>query len=164
MMDWIKEWIVGLTSVSVLLAAAKTLIPKGSVRQIGEFACGLLLLITMASPLMELDAEALGAALTEHHIAQTQSTGLLAIENTELIKEIIQEKTCAYISDKAEELGLKCTAEVEYEYSEDGRAFPVSVTVKGDWTEEQRRKLERLIESDLAVPKDNQTYERESEP
>lgn len=164
MMELLKNWIAGVSAASVLLAAAKTLIPKGSVKQVGEFACGLILLLAVSAPLVKLDLGELSLALTKLRMAETQSSELLALENTMLIKEIIEEKTCAYISDKAKELGMECSAEVTYEYSEEGLAYPVAVKVKGCWTETQRSRLEALIEADLAVSKDNQTYEKENDP
>ena len=164
MTEWVKAWIVGISAASVLLAAAKTLIPKGSIRQVGEFACGLILLLAAAAPLAELDEGALSLALTELRMADWESTGLLEIENTELVKEIIDEKTCAYISDKAKELGMECTVEVDYEYSEDGLAYPAAVRITGTWTEAQRDRLTAFLESTLAVSKEDQTYEEVKTP
>lgn len=164
MMEWMKEWIVGVTAASVLLATVKTMIPKGSIKQVGEFACGLILLLAVAAPLTELDEGSLSLALTEFRMADWESSELLKLENTELIKEIIDEKTCAYISDKAKELGMDCTAEVDYEYSDDGFAYPVSVRIRGSWTDTQRSQLTAFLESELVISKDNQTYERVNAP
>ena len=163
-MELLKNWIMGIAAASVLLAAAKTLIPKGSVKQVGEFACGLILLLAVSAPLVKLDLKELSIALTELRMAEAQSSELLRLENNMLIKEIIEEKTAAYISDKAKGLGMECAAEVTYEYSEEGRTYPVSVKVTGRWTEAQRSRLEALIEADLAVSKDKQTYEEENDP
>jgi len=164
MMELIKDWILGITSASVLLSIAKALIPKGAVKQVGELACGLILLMAIAAPLAELDIGELSLALTEYRMSGEGSAGLLKIENTELIKEIIEEKTAAYISDKATELGMHCSAEIAYEYSETGLVYPVAVSLRGTWTESQRAQLTAFIESELAVPKDKQTYEKENMP
>jgi stage III sporulation protein AF len=161
MMDWIREWIMSVTATSVLLAAVQTLIPKGGVKKVGELACGLLLLLSVSTPLVKLDADELAITLTEFRMQELDVTKLLEIQNTELVKEIIEEKTAAYISDKAAELGLDCTAKVTYEYSRDGQAYPSSVWIKGNWSEEQKEKLTARIEYDLAIPKEKQTYEKE---
>ena len=164
MMEWTKDWIMGITAVSVFLAAAKALLPKGSVKQVGEFACGLLLLLAVSAPLVKLDVGELSAALTELRLAEAGDTQLLEIENTKLIKEIIAEKTAAYISDKATELGMDCTVEVTYQYQSDGLAYPTAVCIKGGWNEAQREELTAFIETNLAVPRDAQTYEKEHDP
>jgi stage III sporulation protein AF len=103
-------------------------------------------------------------ALTELRLAESGSTQLLEIKNINLVKEIIAEKTAAYISDKATELGMDCTVEVTYQYSDDGMAYPESVRIKGAWDHTQQQALSDFIESNLAVSKDNQTYEREQDP
>lgn len=164
MMEWVKEWIVGISAASVLLSAVKTLIPKGNVRRVGEFACGLILLLVVAAPLAELDEGEISLALTQLRMAEWGSAELLEIENDELVKEIIDEKTCAYISDKAKELGMNCTVEVDYEFSEEGLAYPAAVRVKGSWTEAQRSQLTDFLASTLAVSEENQTYEEVKTP
>jgi stage III sporulation protein AF len=164
MIEWVREWIIGITTVSVLLSAAKALIPKGSIKQVGEFACGLLLFLAISAAVLKLDAGEMSLALTELRLAESGSTQLMEIENINLVKEIIAEKTAAYISDKATELGMDCTVEVTYQYSDDGMAYPESVRIKGAWDHTQQQALSDFIESNLAVSKDNQTYEREQDP
>lgn len=159
MMELIRQWIVGVTCAAVLLAIVQCLMPAGGVRRVGRLAGGLLLLLAIVAPLAGLDEQALSVALTEYRMAATDSTGLLELENERLVKEIIEEQTAAYISDKAKELGADCTAEVTYEYSGDGMVYPIAVTVRGALTAQQRSQLTQIIEADLAVPEENQTYE-----
>lgn len=159
MMELLRQWILGITCASVLLAAAQCLMPAGGARRVGSLAGGLLLLLAVAAPLARLDEGALSLAMTEYRLADTGSAALLELENKRLVKQIIEEQTAAYISDKAEELGAVCAAEVTYDYSGDGVAYPVSVTVRGALTQDQQARLTRLIEAELAVPKENQTYE-----
>lgn len=160
MMSALKEWIMGITCVSVLLAAAQCLMPEGTVRKIGNLAGGLLLLLGLAAPITKLDMEGLSLALTKYRVMETDSAALLELENTRLLKKVIEEQTAAYILDKAAEIGVECTAEVSYEYSDTGEAYPVAVTIWGDLTDEEERKLSRIIESDLAILRENQIYEK----
>ena len=164
MMVVVRQWIVGVTCAAVLLAITQCLMPSGAVRRVGRLAGGLLLLLAVIAPLASLDVEALGAALTEYRMAESDSTALLELENERLVKTIIEEQTAAYISDKASELGGTCTAAVTYEYGEDGTACPVAVTIRGTLTEQQRSRLIGIIETDLAIPEENQTYEGEDDP
>lgn len=159
MMELLRNWITGIACVAVLLSAAQCLMPQGSIRKIGNLTGGLLLLLTIATPLAKLDEAALALALSEYRMAEMGSEALLQIENERLVKEIIAEQTGAYISDKAAELGAECTVDVDYEYREDGSVFPTAVTVSGSLTEEQLAQLQQFIEINLAVPKEKQTYE-----
>lgn len=159
MMGLLRDWIIGITCVAVLLAAAECLMPKGSIRKIGRLAGGLLLLLTVAKPLLELDEDSLAMALSQYRIAETGGSELLQIENERMVKEIIAEQTAAYISDKANDLGADCVVEVAYEFSEEGVVFPTAVTVSGPVTEKQRIELQEFIEVNLGVSKENQTYE-----
>lgn len=158
MMDWVKNWIISVTCVSILLAAVQCLMPPGGVKRVGQLTGGLLMLLAAASPLLELDLAELSLSLTELRMEQSGSSALLELENTRLVKEIIAEQTAAYIADKAMELGADCAVEVTYEYSEDGMAYPVAVTVTGPLTSEQRAELERWLEAELAVPREDQSY------
>ena len=164
MMDVIRQWIVGVTCASVLLAITQSLMPAGGVRRVGRLAGGLLLLLAATAPLASLDGAALGATLTEYRVAESGSAALLELENERLVKEIIEEQTAAYISDKARELGGTCTAEVTYEYGDEGMVRPVAVSIRGTLTEQQRSRLTGIIETDLAIPEENQTYEGEGDP
>lgn len=159
MMDLLRQWIMGITCAAVLLAGARCLMPAGGVRKVGSLAGGLLLLLAVAAPLTKLDEGALSLAMTEYRMAESGSAGLLELENKRLLKAIIEEQTAAYILDKAEALGAACTAEVTYEYSGDGTAYPTAVTVRGELTRQQQDRLTQFIEADLAIPKENQTYE-----
>ncbi len=159
MMDMLRQWIFGVTCASVILAAARCLMPAGGVRRAGSLAGGLLILLAVAAPLLRLDVNVLSLAMAEYRMAEQEGARMLELENKQLIKRIIAEQTCAYISDKAKELGAQCAVEVIYEYSEEGVAYPVAVTVRGELTQQQQVQLAKFIEVELAVPMENQTYE-----
>lgn len=50
-------------------------------------------------------------------------------------------------------------AAATYGYDEDGVPCPWEVTARGAWTQEQRERLERLLEEELGVPAQRQHYE-----
>ena len=80
-------------------------------------------------------------------------------QNNLFYQTIIEESAAAYIVDKAEELGIFCQAEVTFSYDEDGVPCLWEVTARGDWTDEAREALARLLEDDLGVPPQRQHYE-----
>ena len=158
MMELLREWITGITCISILVTAAQCLISEGTVRKVGSLAGGLLLLLALIMPLKSIDTKDISLALAEYRLIESNSVELLELENKRLVKAIIEEKTAAYVLDKAEAIGVTCSVEVSYAYSDNGVAYPVEITIFGDLTKEQENKLTRIIETDLAVTKAKQFY------
>lgn len=69
---------------------------------------------------------------------------------------IIKEETEAYIQDKAEELGAQIRAEITL--SEDDFPIPVSVVIRGSPAEHIRGRLQRILETDVGIEKENITW------
>lgn len=159
-MDLIRQWIVGITCAAMIAALAEALAPEGSVKKAGRLAGGLLLMLAVVRPLVGLDYGALAGSLSQSRLYEAGYAQVLEEKNIELMKAIIEEQTAAYISDKAGALGMDCTAQVTYHYGEDGQIWPESVVVRGVFTDSQRESLTRAIEVGLAVPEENQLYER----
>lgn len=164
MMELIRQWIVGITGAALILALTDALIPGGSAKKVGRLAGGLLMMLAVVQPLVGLDYDALAQVLSEYRVTAAGYGDALEQENERLVKAIIEEQTAAYISDKAEELGMDCTAEVTYHYGTDGAVWPEFIFVRGHFTEQQREALSRYLEAELAVPEESQTFERVTEP
>ena len=69
MMAAAREWLCAVVAVTLLLAAAQTLIPEGAIRRIASFVGGLILLVTLLRPgderwQAQLAAAAKGRSLT----------------------------------------------------------------------------------------------------
>jgi stage III sporulation protein AF len=162
-MELIRTWLIGVTAAALVAALADSLAPEGAVRKIGKLAGGLLMVVAILQPLVQLDDSALAAALAQTRLeAQGYSTALEE-ENERLMKLIIEEQTGAYIQDKAAQLGVTCTAQVTCQENEEGELYPASVTVYGELSETQADALTRLIQGDLAIPAEEQHYERTKE-
>ena len=159
MTELVRQWLLGVACTALILAVADSLAPEGSVKRICRLAGGLALLLAAVSPLLRLDGGALIDAL-EGYRAQIQSyEETLERQNNLFYQTVIEQSTAAYIVDKAEGLGISCQAEVTFSYDEDGVPFPWEVTARGDWTDETREAMERLLEDDLGVPPQRQHYE-----
>ena len=159
MMEVVRQWLLGVACTALVMAAADSLAPEGSVKRVCRMAGGLALLLAAVGPFIRLDSGMLSEML-EGYRAQIQSyEETLEEQNILFYQTIIEENTAAYIVDKAEELGIFCQAEVTFSYDEDGVPCPWEVTARGDWTDEARVALERLLEDDLGVPPRRQHYE-----
>lgn len=160
----LKQWITGITCAAIIAAAAQALAPPGRVKKAGRLAVGLLLLLAVLKPLGGLDYDALAGALARYRPDSAACAAALEEKNQAVLKTVIEEKTGAYISDKAEALGMNCAAEVTYYYGPDGEVRPEAVVVRGEFTENQQAQLSRALEGELGIPAARQSFERTGEP
>jgi len=171
MMDWMRQWLLGVTCTALVLALAESLSPAGNVKKVCRLAGGLALVLAVVSPILSLDEGAMSRALSEYgfHVQRYEEAlseqndllfkTIMAEKNNLLYQTIIEDRTAAYIVDKAEEMGILCQTEVTFAYDEDGMPYPWEVTARGTWTQEQRQALAHMLEEDLGVPPQRQTYE-----
>ena len=159
MTEVVRQWLLGVACTALVLAVADSLAPDGSVKRVCRLAGGLALLLAAVSPVLRLDSGALADALEDYRAQVRSYEDALEEQNFLFYQTVIEESTAAYIVDKAEEMGIFCQAEVTFSYDEDGVPCPWEVTARGDWTDEAREALERLLEEDLGVPPQRQHYE-----
>lgn len=164
MMDFLRSWLIGITAAAIVLALADSLMPTGSVKRIGKLAGGLVLMFAILRPVMNIDYEMLSGALAGYRFEAQQYSSSLEIENERLKKIIIEDRTGAYIQEKAEELGVSCDVDVTCRVNEEELFYPASVVISGDFTQEQINSLMRIVEADLAIPGQMQQYERTAAP
>ena len=158
MLELIARWVLGVTAAALAVAVADALCPEGSVRAVLRLTGGLVLLTAVLTPLLRLDTEALGRALTEYRLELDGAAARLEEENETLMRDIIEEQAAAYIQDKAAGQGIDCRVSVEAAGTGDW-PVPTSVTVEGTLTEGQRAALTQMIQADFAIPAERQTYE-----
>lgn len=92
---------------------AEGLTPPGTIRKIGKLTGGLVLLVSILQPVVELDPAALTRSLTEYKLELGAYSAQLEEENGELMKSIIEEQSAAYILDKAAQQGIACQVTVQ---------------------------------------------------
>lgn len=160
MMSLVKSWLLGMTCAAMVMALAESLIPEGRMRKICRLAGGLVMVLAAVSPVLQLDLTALENWPAELSSAGGQYTAALERGNDFLYETIIAEKTAAYISDKAAELGASCTAEVTVVQTAEGMPLPASAVLRGTWTAEQQSELAALLTRDLGLDPDCVRFER----
>ena len=160
MMAAARAWLTAVVSVTLLLSVIQMLTPKGSLREITSFVGGLLLLAVLLRPLGSVDLSAVSLNLDAYRQTVEQRQAELEQEGQKELVGLIEAELESYISDKAEDLGIRCTVAVETR-EQDGYPVPWAVTVRGSLTAEQREALIRRIEADFAIPAERQTYHME---
>ena len=153
-MGALREWLTSVVVVSVLLAVVQTLIPEGTVRKIGAFTGGLILLVTLLQPLLGVDFEDLELRLEQSRETVEQRQQELEQAGEREMAELIERQTAAYIWDKADALGLDLSAEVRVERGPDGIPLPVSTTLTGTYSEA----LSAYLERELGIPRERQVW------
>ena len=159
MMELVRQWLLGVTCTAMVLALAEGLVPEGNAKKVCRLAGGLALLLAAVSPVIGIDKGLFTRVLAEYQAMAQQYEKNLEEKNVLLYQTIIEDAAAAYIVDKAEEIGISCQVEVTFSYDEDGVPSPWEVTARGGWTEEQRIRLEQLVEESLGVSAQRQYYE-----
>ncbi len=157
MMQGIKSYLLSLVAASLLCALARALLPKGAARRALSIGCALLLALTALRPLTKLNLESFSAALSRVKTDAESARSGVRLQNNDLVCTIIKQQCEAYISDKAEQLGLALQVSVSVG---DAGAYPhpTAVTLVGAATPQQQSALTQDIENNLAIPKEAQTW------
>ena len=117
---------------------------------------GLFLAFTVITPVLKLDFDdAIG--IVEDYMAEADDAARHGEDlATDAMGEIIKEQTAAYILDKATSYGA--TVHVTVDISKDSVPVPLSVCLDGNVTPYAKWQLQRMLESDLGIPKENQQW------
>lgn len=164
MTELVRSWVIGLTGMSLITAVVLTLTPKGKVRRIVTMVCGLGMVIALISPIMNFDYDSFALYMSDS-TEELESYGAgLEETNERLTRSIIQERTAAYILDKAESIGvLDATFTVNTKMDDEGTWYPWEVTAEGTFTESQSSELVSYITGELGIPEERQYWSTDDE-
>lgn len=154
----LREWLLGITCAAMLLALAEQLVPEGGIKRVLRLAGGLLLILMAVNPIVKLDTRELESIVREFDVQVRVADEELEAANDFLYESIIEERTAAYILDKAEKLGITCRVSVFVAW--DGEIpKPHAARIYGTWTETQREALSRIMETELGIIPSMQHFE-----
>ena len=155
MIGAVRSWLTSIAAVTLMLTVVQTLVPEGTIKKIAGFTGGLLLLAALLQPALKTDLGRLRLDFSDYEKAiETRAEELDAAGKDELAF-IIAEQTAAYISDKADALGLRVAARVETEPGADGETpLPASVDLTGPYS----RELADWIAVELGIPAERQVW------
>ena len=153
-MGALREWLTSLVAVSMLLSVARTLVPEGSIRKISSFTGGLILLVVLLRPLLGADLSRLDLHLEDYERAIGQRQEELSAAGEAELAGIIEERTAAYISDKADTLGLAVKVQVETKPAGDGVPVPWRAELWGP----RSPALATYMEEELGIPGERQVW------
>ena len=159
MIGALREWLTSIVVVTLLLSVAQALVPEGNIRRVASFLGGLILLLAMLRPVLGADLERLRLDFDGYEQALQEAREELASSSETELTERIEERTAAYISDKADALGLEVKVRVETAPGEAGVSLPVKAEVTGPYSQE----LADFMTRELGIPAERQVWhEREN--
>ena len=148
MIGAVRSWLTSIAAVTLLLTVVQTLVPEGTLRKISGFTGGLLLLAALKTDLGRLRLD-----FSDYEEAIETRAAELDAAGKEELAAIIARQTAAYISDKADALGLGVTAQVRTEPAE-GIPVPASVVLTGPYSQV----LADWIAGELGIPAERQVW------
>lgn len=153
-MEALRQYILSVVTAAMLCGIVTGLFPSGTGKQVVRLICGLFLAYTVLAPISRGELP----NLTDFSLGIPEEAAQAVAVGENLARdsmaEIIKSETEAYILDKARSL----QAEVTVEVSVNEENVPDSVTVSGAVSPYVRRQLQRIIESDLGIAKENQKW------
>lgn len=159
-MELLRQLLLRLCALALLGSLVRALMPEGKTKRLCVNFCGMLLALAALNGAGEFDRSGLSQAFARARMQAEQTKTGVEIQNREALCAIIKVKSEAYILDKAEELGLDLTAEVQVDDS-GSYPYPAEVTLFGEAAPGLQLTLSRLIEENLAIGKEKQHWSSE---
>ena len=158
MMGALKGWLLSVLAVSLFCALGEAVMPPGPVRKLGRLVCGLALLCGVLRP---LTGEELGLALElspEWSVAVQEEA--LREQAGESLRLVIEQSCEAYVLDRAAEQCIPVQqVKITCRQEKSGLFIPDRALITGSRSEA----LVRLLERELGIPADRQSYTAKEE-
>lgn len=151
----IKQWLLGIVLTSLAGGLARQLAPQGKEQAMVRLTSGLLLALAILRPLAGGGWEEGWELPAGGFSLQSEAQAEFYRKNQqEALSAIIEEKTEAYILDKASRLGLDCTVQVTAAAGESGIPLPASATIRGAYSPA----LAECMEEEVGIPAQKQIW------
>ncbi|MGN1030968.1 MAG: stage III sporulation protein AF [Butyricicoccaceae bacterium] len=141
--------IICITTAAIFLAVLMAFVPNGAIREIVRLAGGMVLILSLVTPLRNLRITEILHSMGEPESFSAEQTEQDAQEwNQAYITEQIEH----YISQKTQEMGIDCTVTILTEMKEDGIALTgAEVTYHIAVDEAEKKKVEELMKDECGI-------------
>ena len=163
MIDWLKEWLMGVIVLSVLCAAADSLLPEGAGRAVGRLVCAMAMLCVMLRPVSAVKGERIVRYLREYSALVEEIQVELEQQSGVTQKTVIEQQCGTYIADKAAQIGVLCHVQVECKATDEGIWLPKRVELRGAFSDVAQSRMTQFLEEQLGVAVEDQSYFRTGE-
>ena len=156
MMDGIRGYFLAIVAACMLAVLACALLKNSKIQRITKFIAGILILLTVATPLLRIDTAELAERINELGRGSRFDTQEISKDYQTMLRALVKKNTQTYIEDKAQELGGIIQAEVTVGNGE--YPAPEHVVLTGTMTPEQAQALESYIADSLGIPPEQQEW------
>ena len=152
-----RDYIVRIVAAAMICAAVGILLPpKHAAGQITKLLSGVLLLVTVISPLAGISFR----NITDYFDGLSLDADSYVEEGSAAMQEqfaaIIKAESESYILDKAGQMGLQISVEVALD--EDNNSIPCGVKVTGQVSAYSKKVLSDYITDTLGIAKEKQVW------
>lgn len=155
----LRGWLTSVIYAAMMVAVAEHIAPPGGLKKIVSLTGGLILLVILVRPVEDMRLDFLWGRYDDYARSVERCREELEKDRLSETRKLIEQRTAAYISDKAKRLGLDCQVTVRCKTGEEGVPYPDSVTIKGTVSEE----LRKWIEEELDIPTERQVFHGKEE-
>ncbi len=144
-----------LVAAAIFCAVIKALAgKKGATAGAVQMLCGVFLLLTLVKPLVNIRMDEISPEFWSGQADAAVAAGTSTAE--ESLRELIKDKTEAYILDKAGLFGGELTVEVSLDSSD--LPAPNGVEISGKISPYGKKQLQQIIQDDLGIPAEAQLW------
>ncbi len=156
-MQVLGQYLLSVTGAAVAGGIFRRLLPeKGTAGLIGKLLTGVFLALTVISPWTDIQLGQLEGLTLDISSQAAQAVADGEDRTNAALASVIKQECQAYILDKAQDLGL--TLSVEVELSRDQIPVPVSVRLQGAAGPYAKSRLAQVLEEDLGIEKERQLW------
>ena len=155
--EYISEFVLSVIAAALVVSLIGALADqKSTTGNLIKLVGGVFLALTLLQGFRHINLDRFFDRLEFYEIESESAAAFGENISAESLHDIIKSKTESYILDKARLYRANLTVEVTL--SHDRIPIPVSVRLKGNVSPFTKYQLQQLIENDLAISKEDQTW------
>lgn len=157
--EFLGGWVKAIAGAALVCSVALSLTPNGKVKNVLKLICGVVLICAMVSPLLRTNIPLSSMTMSEYRSKAQEIIEGASENNNTLNRTLIEKELCAYISDKAVDMGESLqSVTVGMSWSDEGYWYPSEVSISANVSELCKNRLINVIEGELGIPKDCQHW------
>lgn len=153
----IRKYLLSVAAASLLTSLLPALLPKGKIQKVESFIGSLVLILTILSPVVKLNASSIRKAMESYQIDLQDTQRGIEKKSRGVLEELISQRCEEYIWDKAAQMGLQLEIEITVGGNPD-IPVPVSASMVGVCSQEDQAVLSKILEEELGIPRNKQEW------
>ena len=153
----IRKYLLSVAAASLLTSLLPALLPKGKIQKVEAFIGSLVLILTILSPVVKLNASSIRKAMESYQIDLQDTQRGIEKKSRGVLEELISQRCEEYIWDKAAQMGLQLEIEITVGGNPD-IPVPVSASMVGVCSQEDQAVLSKILEEELGIPRNKQEW------